>query len=92
MTCRGICPRYKVKKRMAGGYYATGGKRCQVCDIFVDWVGYSCPCCHFKLRGKPRSGMYKNKLKQRQLSMIPMPVPGFVRIPIFRGNLPVSIE
>ena len=35
--------------------YANGQKRCNVCEIFVDWDGFYCPCCRMLLRSRPRS-------------------------------------
>ena len=50
MTCKGICIRHKASYR-----YATGNKRCQVCEIFIKWNGLRCPCCGYKLRNRPRN-------------------------------------
>ena len=50
MTCKGICIRHK-----ASYLYATGNKRCQVCEIFIKWNGLRCPCCGYKLRNRPRN-------------------------------------
>ena len=50
MPCKGVCIRHKASSR-----YATGQKRCQVCELFVKWNGLSCPCCGYKLRTKPRN-------------------------------------
>ncbi|WP_428323612.1 hypothetical protein [Nitrosopumilus sp.] len=61
MTCKGICDRYKAKKPVGTGRYAAGQKRCQVCEIFINWNGLNCPCCNYKLRGKPRNLKYKKK-------------------------------
>jgi hypothetical protein len=43
--------------------YATGQKRCQICEIFIKWDGLSCPCCGYKLRNGPRSFKFKAKLR-----------------------------
>lgn len=59
MTCKGICPRYKAKKVFGEGRYASGQKRCQICEIFINWSGLWCPCCGYRLRGKPRNLKYK---------------------------------
>ena len=50
MPCKGVCIRHKASSR-----YATGQKRCQVCELFIKWNGLSCPCCGYKLRTKPRN-------------------------------------
>jgi hypothetical protein len=63
MTCKGICIHHK-----ASGRYATGHKRCQICDIFIKWDGLFCPCCGCRLRIGPRSFKFKAKLrKQKQM-------------------------
>ena len=35
MPCKGICIRHKASCR-----YATGNKRCQICEIFIKWMDY----------------------------------------------------
>lgn len=51
-----MCARYKVGKPSLGrGRYATGQKRCQTCEIFIQWDGLRCPCCSYRLRLKPRN-------------------------------------
>jgi hypothetical protein len=67
MTCKGICIRHKASCR-----YATGSKRCQVCEIFIKWDSVSCPCCGYKLRIGPRNMKFKTKLrieKQKEKQM-----------------------
>jgi len=42
--------KYKVGKPPFGqGRYATGQKRCQICEIFIQWDGLVCPCCSYRL-------------------------------------------
>ena len=65
MTCKGTCIRHKAVGKMAGGRYANGQKRCQVCDIFLKWDGLFCPCCGCKVRGKPRNIKWKEKLREK---------------------------
>ncbi len=60
MVCKGICSRYKAIRPLNGQRYLIGQKRCQVCQIFIDWEGIFCPCCGYKLRVTPRN----RKLKQ----------------------------
>jgi hypothetical protein len=56
MSCKGICCRYKAKSAGLHQYrYANGQKRCNECEIFVQWDGFSCPCCGKLLRTRPRS-------------------------------------
>lgn len=50
MSCRGTCVQYRAKAR-----YSETNKRCQVCDLFVNWSGARCPCCGFVLRSKARN-------------------------------------
>jgi len=63
MTCKGICVRYQARKPIDVGRYASGQKRCQICEIFINWDGKWCPCCGYRLRQKPRNLKYKEKLK-----------------------------
>lgn len=64
MSCKGICDRYKAQKPTTGGRYASGQKRCQMCEIYIKWEGLWCPCCCYKLRSKPRNRIYKEKLRE----------------------------
>lgn len=63
MTCKGICIRHKAQKPAKLGRYAAGQKRCQVCEIFIKWEGIWCPCCGYRVRTRPRTGHFKDKLK-----------------------------
>jgi hypothetical protein len=65
MTCKGICSRYKAQKPVGTGRYASGQRRCQICEIFIKWEGLWCPCCGYRLRTKPRNLKYKAKLRAR---------------------------
>jgi len=65
MTCKGICIRYKAQKPVGTGRYASGQRRCQICEIFIKWEGLWCPCCGYRLRTKPRNLKYKAKLRAR---------------------------
>jgi len=62
--CTGICPRYKAKKPVGIGRYASGQKRCNPCEIYIWWNGKNCPCCGVRLRTMPRSLKYKAKFRQ----------------------------
>lgn len=46
-----------------GARYIAGLKRCQICDLFLNYDGLYCPCCHFRLRTKPRLGEARAKLR-----------------------------
>jgi hypothetical protein len=68
LPCRGICFRHKIKKPRASlSRYLDGQKRCQVCQIFMQWDGgIRCPCCNSKLRTSPRGGRHRSKLRMAQ--------------------------
>jgi hypothetical protein len=63
MVCKGICIRHKASGPISSGRYATGQKRCQICDLFIKWEGIWCPCCGYRLRNGPR--LFKHKVKLR---------------------------
>ena len=65
MTCKGICVRYKAQKPVGTGRYASGQRRCQICEIFIKWEGLWCPCCGYRLRTKPRNLKYKAKVASK---------------------------
>ena len=58
MTCKGKCSLYKAIRPMpiskGISRYAAGQKRCQVCEVWMEWDGIRCPCCSIKLRCHPR--------------------------------------
>jgi len=64
MTCKGICIRHKADKPIGAGRYESGQKRCQVCDVYMNWGDLWCPCCGYRLRTKPRNLKYKAKLRE----------------------------
>ena len=64
MSCKGICVQYKADFIPKIGYYARGCKRCQTCDIYVNWEGLRCPCCSSILRVGPRLPANKQRLKE----------------------------
>ncbi len=53
MSCKGICIRHKSFSLPNKFRYLNGQKRCQVCQLYIKWMGYWCPCCGFRLRGNP---------------------------------------
>ena len=60
MTCKGRCRPYRAPKPANNsGRYASGQKRCQICDLFMLYGGLWCPCCGYRLRTKPRNSNYK---------------------------------
>jgi len=64
VVCKGICIRHKAQKPVGTGRYILGHKRCQVCEIFIQWEGFFCPCCGYRLRTRPRNSRYKSKLME----------------------------
>jgi Zn finger protein HypA/HybF involved in hydrogenase expression len=59
--CKGICDRYKGKRR----YFDPPNKKCRSCDLFIDakkWDGVLCPCCHGKLSTIPNHTSDRQKL------------------------------
>ena len=59
--CIGKCKQYKAQKPNQIGRYASGQKRCNYCEIFVEYQGICCPCCNRQLRCLPRSRKGKEK-------------------------------
>jgi hypothetical protein len=66
MVCKGICIRHKASGPIISGRYATGQKRCQICEIFIKWDGLWCPCCGCRLRIGPRLFKHKAKLRIKE--------------------------
>jgi len=64
MACKGVCNQYKAKWGTHQYRYASGQKRCNVCEIFVNWDGYRCPCCGMILRTRPRSVKVKTSINK----------------------------
>lgn len=62
MTCKGVCDEYRAMELPRIGRYAAGQKRCQTCNVFILWDGYFCPCCHLRLRIRPRSRFDKDRM------------------------------
>jgi len=63
MVCKGICSRYRATNPVGVGRYASGQRRCQMCEEYIAWEGLWCPCCGYRLRTKPRNLKYKAKLR-----------------------------
>jgi hypothetical protein len=63
LVCKNICLQYQAQKHGNEGRYEKGQKRCQTCGIFLNWEGNFCPCCGYRLRGKPRNTKYKDKMR-----------------------------
>ena len=69
--CIGSCIKFKAKKPSNGGRYEAGQIRCQVCEIYMNsdgtknGEGIYCRCCNFRVRGRPRNKVYKEKLSSK---------------------------
>jgi hypothetical protein len=59
MGCKEICLRYKANRPGSGMRYISGQKRCQICEIYLNWEKSLCPCCGYRLRNSPRRSKYK---------------------------------
>lgn len=64
MPCNNQCQKYKAERPRSGSRYRNGQKRCQVCDIYLNWDGLHCPCCNYRLRSKPRNIKFKQRLQE----------------------------
>lgn len=53
--------RHRAQKPVGSGRYASGQKRCKVCEIFIKWDSFWCPCCGYKLRTQPRNSIFKKR-------------------------------
>ena len=67
--CIGLCKEYLAKKPRGVGRYASGQFRCQICEVYISIEGTKknegvyCKCCNYRVRGKPRNKIYKDKLR-----------------------------
>ena len=73
--CKGICHRYPAPPRTKGGdRYTIGQKRCGVCECWMGFEGFICPCCKSLVRTRPESKQYRDKynakMKPELLEMI----------------------
>ena len=62
MVCKGICSRHKAMRLSSGRRYLIVQKHCNVCQIFIKWQSFWCPCCGYRLRTKPRNKKYRYNL------------------------------
>lgn len=65
--CKGICTRHEAKVigDASNTRYASGQKRCQNCEIYMNWnYGNNCPSCGCKLRTRPRQKKLKKMFKE----------------------------
>lgn len=61
MSCNDTCQNHKVKKPKQGGRYEAGQKRCNSCNVFIEYDGLFCPCCNTRLRLSSRCAKLKEK-------------------------------
>ena len=65
MRCKGICKDYKAARPTdKRGRYEAGQRRCNTCEIFIEYDKLVCPCCGMKLRTKPRSKTGKERMNK----------------------------
>ena len=73
--CKGICNEFKASRPSDGKRYESGQLRCQICEIYITIVGTHgskglyCKCCNYRVRGKPRNGIYKAKLRSKEIEV-----------------------
>ncbi|MHA7733571.1 hypothetical protein [Nitrosopumilus sp. S6] len=60
--CIGKCKEYHAQRPKVGKRYQIGQKRCQACDQWISYEGVWCPCCHHRLRTRPRCKKYKTEV------------------------------
>ena len=60
MACKEICVNHKAKSN-GKDRYTNNQKRCQICEIFIEWEGTWCPCCGYMLRTHPRNNKSRKK-------------------------------
>ena len=60
MSCKGICKRYRAIKPLSSRY-GSGQKRCNICEIYLEFDGIYCPCCGMRLRTNSRMTKLKEK-------------------------------
>jgi len=58
VVCNGVCIRHKFTKSYHESNYQSGAKRCQICCVFLLWPTMCCPCCHMRLRLRPRNARF----------------------------------
>ena len=61
--CREICTKlYKPLPRKYGvKRYLSGQKRCSVCEAWIQWDGFHCPCCGANVRLRPEAKEFREK-------------------------------
>jgi len=68
--CKGVCKKFKAEKSFEGkSRYELGQKRCNVCELFLNYNDARCPCCSCKLRTNPRSTKLRKSLQIQKESI-----------------------
>ena len=61
--CKNICYIYKASKdRFSSDYYSNGYKRCNECELFIEYDKNRCPCCNNILRIRPHNTISKKRM------------------------------
>ncbi len=60
--CIGKCKEFQAQRPKVGKRYQLGQKLCQECNEWVFFDGSMCPCCHNRLRTRPRCKKYKTEV------------------------------
>lgn len=55
MYCKNKCQKFKAENLSMSIRYLRGQKYCKTCCIFINFEDVRCPCCHNKLRIKPKN-------------------------------------
>ena len=99
-TCKEICKKFKAQKPGKKGRYASGQANCLICNIWIDHrgaklqdgspatkgsIGWSCVCCNYRVRQKPRNRVYKEKLRESQNSSKNIPKYHQLMLPILQN-------
>ncbi len=66
MSCKDLCMQYKASRPIGKSRYGSGQKRCQICEVFIQWEGFFCPCCGCRLRSTPRNRQWKARLSEKK--------------------------
>ena len=60
--CVGKCIEFQAQRPKIGKRYQVGQKLCQACNQRMLYEGVFCPCCHHRLRTRPRCKKYKTEV------------------------------
>lgn len=65
--CKDICLKYKKVPR----FDTDDSRYCPTCGLFLDFEGFTCPCCNSKLRHKPRTARRQRKYFENHPEKLP---------------------